>query len=277
VEENFKIGVVAHFFYLEQAKTIAEFLKHIPFEFVLYASVSEEQESEMRSLLQAVFPGKKIVLRMVPDRGFDIAPFVDEFKDCYTAYDLVLKVHTKKSSHVEWLRDWCSYLLKNLIGSSDIVRSIVKMFQNDEKLGIIYPEVIPSLKDSLIDDPWQENWKVCRDLSVRLGLSVKKDQHLNFPAGSMFWFKPKALEQLFKLRLKTEDFPQGRRIRRNGTLAHAIERLFVLIAEKQGFSARQVCFVPYDNDTGKISFHQKIRRKIYELQSIAMDFLGFYR
>ena len=277
MKQNLKIGVVAHFFYAEQTKALAGFLKNIPFEFDIYASSPGERKVETRGLLQALFPGKKIVFKIVPNSGFDIAPFVCEFKDFYSSYDLILKIHTKKSSHVMWLKDWCSYLLNNLAGSSDIVRSIIKMFQGDKSLGMVYPETIIPLKKSLIGDPWQENWKACHDLSARLDLSIAKTQHLEFPAGSMFWFRPKALEPLFKLGLKTEDFPHGRRIRRNGTLAHAIERLFVLIAEKHAFSARQICFVPYDYDSEKKSFHQKIRGKIYESKSMVMDFLGFHQ
>jgi hypothetical protein len=87
---------------------------------------------------------------------------------------------------------------------------------------------------SVIGNSWPENWHICRDFSLRLGLSIQKNQQLNFPAGSMFWFRPKSLEPLFRLGLTANDFSGGPRIRRNGTLAHAIERFFVLIAEKQG-------------------------------------------
>lgn len=272
-----KIGVVVHFFYADQASAITGFLKHIPFEFDLYVSVSQKAHKEVQALLTQAFPGKQITLKIVENRGFDIAPFVCEFKDCYAEYDLVLKIHTKKSSHITWLKGWQDYLLENLIGSAGAVSSIVKMFQDDEKLGIVYPEIIMPLKEILHGDSWQENWQICRDFSLRLGLSIQKNQELNFPAGSMFWFRPRALEPLFKLGLSINDFPAGPRIRRNGTLAHAIERLFVLIAEKQGFSAREVSFVPYGCDLHKRSFCQRIKAKSYELNGILMDFLGVSR
>ncbi len=277
MEKNFKIGIVAHFFYAQQAEEIVGFLMHIPFNFDLYVSSSPIAYKVIQPFLAEAFPEQRITLRIVENRGFDIAPFVCEFKDCYASYDLVLKIHTKKSSHVEWLSDWGEYLLKNLAGSTDIVQSIIKMFRDDERLGMVYPEIIPSLKESLIGNPWQENWALCCDLSSRLGLSIQKNQQLDFPAGSMFWFRPKSLGPLFKLGLTANDFQGGRRIRRNGTLAHAIERLFVLIAGKQGFSSKQVCFVPYDYDFKNRSFVQKVRRKLYESKSALMEYLGFYR
>jgi len=228
-----------------------------------------------RFLLKEAFPGRRVVLKVVENRGFDIAPFICEFKDDHAAYDLILKLHTKKSSHVTWLREWRSYLLENLVGSADAIQIILKMFRDDETLGLVYPEIIPPLEKILVKDPWQENWEICRDLSSRLGLTIHQKQRLNFPAGSMFWMRPKALEPLFKLGLQLKDFPKGRRIRRNGTLAHAIERLIVLIAEAQGFSIQQVSFVPYREDSCRTSYYQRIKLKCDAWRGALMDFLGF--
>ena len=277
MKQNFKIGVVAHFFYAQQAQEIVGLLKNIPFKFDLYVSSSPIAHKAIQSLLTEAFPDQQVTIRIVENRGFDIAPFVCEFKDYYASYDLVLKIHTKRSLHAKWLKDWGEYLLKNMVGSTDIVQSIIKMFQDDEKLGIVYPEIIPPFKEFLIRDPWQENWPLCCDLSSRLGLSIRKNQQPDFPAGSMFWFRPKSLEPLFKLGLTVSDFPGGRRIRRNRTLAHAIERLFVLIAEKQGFSSKQVCFIPCVYDFNNRSFLQKAKRRLYEARSSLMEFFGFCR
>jgi len=191
------------------------------------------------------FPGKKITFRTVPNRGYDIAPFACEFRDVYPSYDLVLKVHTKKSSHTYGLKEWGDYLLKNLIGSSENVTAIFKMFEEDKNLGMVYPSMIPIFKKEIEENPWQRNWDICREWGLRLGLPVRQEMALDFPAGSMFWFRPKALEPLFGLRLTFEDFPSGEHFYRDGTLAHAIERLFVLIAHKQGFGSREMCFQPF--------------------------------
>ena len=277
MNQNIKLGIVVHFFYAQQTQEIVGFLKLLRFKFDLYVSSSPAAYKAIQSSLTEAFPCQKITIKVVENRGFDIAPFVCEFKDYYASYDLVLKIHTKKSSHVEWLRDWQGYLLKNLAGSPDIVQSIFKMFNDDDKLGLVYPEIIAPLKDSLIGDPWQENWNLSCDLSSRLGFSIQKNQQLDFPVGSMFWYRPKSLEPLFKLGLTAADFPGGRRIRRNGTLAHAIERLLILIAQKQGFSFKQVCFIPYECDFQSKYFLQKIRNKFYESKSSLMEFLGLYR
>ena len=241
-----KLAVVGHFFYRDKVDEIIAALRNLSLEFDLYASVPEEHKEQVRGLLGQAFPDKKITLRAVPNRGYDIAPFLCVFGDVYPAYDLVLKIHTKKSAHTFCLKEWGDYLWKNTMGSSEIVAAILEMFDKDKKLGIVYPEIISLFKKEIAEDPWQGNWDVCREMSRRLGLSVGPAMKLDFPAGSMFWFRPKALESLFELGLSLEDFPEGRRFQRNGTPAHAIERFFVLIAQKQGFTAREVCLYPFN-------------------------------
>ena len=272
----YKIAAIVHFFYEEQAEAIIGLLKNIPFAFDLYASAPPDKSEMVRRLLQNAFPDKRIVFRTVPNRGFDIAPFVCEFREFYPAYDLVLKLHTKKSPHTPWLKDWGDYLLTNVAGSPEIVNSILRMFSENKTLGLVYPAIIPPLRQELTKDPWRENWSICQELGLRLGLSITKEMLLDFPAGSMFWFRPKAFESLFRLGLVSEDFPAGKRIRRNGTLAHAIERLLVLIAEKEGFSSRAVCFEPFKT-VRDLSFTGRLRNRVYCEWGRLLDFIGINR
>ena len=59
--------------------------------------------------------------------------------------------------------------------------------------------------------------------------------HFNFPIGTMFWARTKALAPLIELNLRYEDFPEEP-LPIDGTMLHALERLLPLITEKAGFS-----------------------------------------
>ncbi len=268
-----KIAIVVHCFYVEQLEAIIGFLENIPHESDLYVSSVAEISLAVRALLEKAFPKKKTAFRTVQNRGFDIASFVCEFRDVYPAYDLVLKIHTKKSSQTSWLKEWGSYLLENVAGTPATVSLILKMFAEDKALGLVYPEIIPPLKQVLMKDPWQENWGICQKLASQLGILIRKEMSLDFPAGSMFWFRPKALELLFKLGLMPDDFPGGSSIRRNGTLAHAVERMLVLIVGKAGFSSHAVCFEPY-KIVRDMSFSGRLKNRASCEWRRFLDFLG---
>jgi lipopolysaccharide biosynthesis protein len=61
----------------------------------------------------------------------------------------------------------------------------------------------------------------------------------SFAAGSMFWFRPQALSRLCDLALDADDF-EAEDCQVDGTLAHAVERLFGLVAVHAGFKIAEI-------------------------------------
>ena len=60
-----------------------------------------------------------------------------------------------------------------------------------------------------------------------------------FPVGNMFWAKTTAVKPIFNMHLKQEDFPEELG-QLDATIAHAIERSWVYVAQSNGFSSRYV-------------------------------------
>jgi hypothetical protein len=82
---------------------------------------------------------------------------------------------------------------------------------------------------------WAGNSDKAEKLASRIGFKIQSSDTLDFPSGSMFWARTKALRPLLDLDLKTDQF-ESESGQKDGTLAHAIERLFFYICEYAGFT-----------------------------------------
>src|ERR1019366_4547038 len=142
-----------------------------------------------------------------------------------------IHLHTKRSPHGgDPLEKWLDYLLMNLLGSEQIVKSIFKLFY-DYNAGIVYPQHLLALRNIL---NWGYDFEHAASLMRRAGFVLDKLRLLEFPSGSMFWGRSAALRLLLELNLQFSDFPEEAG-QVDGTLAHAIERTFCFFAELAGF------------------------------------------
>jgi lipopolysaccharide biosynthesis protein len=61
----------------------------------------------------------------------------------------------------------------------------------------------------------------------------------DFPAGSFFWCRPRAMQPLLSLGLDWTDYPEEP-LSHDGTILHAIERMLTFSCEEAGFEYRTV-------------------------------------
>ena len=225
------LAVICHLFHPEMAEEFRAYLNNIPFPADLCISTDTEQK---RARIAGHFSGwdrGKVELRVTPNRGRDIAPKLVGFRDAHESHDYVLHLHSKASHHAEFLAPWRHFLLENLVGSPEIVRSVFEAFHRLPKLGVVLPQHFEPVRRWL---DWNGNFPAAQLLAARMGVALQPDRALDFPSGSMFWARTAALRPLLDLNLRFEDFPEE-----NGKLdttpAHAIERLYLFVCEKAGY------------------------------------------
>jgi len=226
---------MAHVFYPDLLDELAAQLAHMPLPYTLMVSVVDEAaRTQAHTRLSALPQLAALYIRVVPNRGRDIAPFLVTFREEILALDLICHVHTKKSLYGGQDQvGWRTYLFNALLGSRDRLAWIFGMFQANPALGMIYPESYANVP--LWGHTWLSNGEWGRQLAQQLGLEIDTSAYLDFPAGSMFWARTSALRPLFELGLRTDSFPpeQGQI---DGTLQHAIERMLCLVTRQRGMA-----------------------------------------
>jgi lipopolysaccharide biosynthesis protein len=240
-DENIpRIAVVLHLFYWDLVDELADYISNVPFPFDLYVTATEGIFPQAFSYFNHRFPQASVNVVEVENRARDIGPFLTKFTSRYYDYDLVCKVHSKKSPHAPHLSGWRGFLLDRLLGSDLQIREIVGEFDRDPKLGLLYPNYLPEIRSAI---SWGENRGPMSDLFSWLDIDFDPTSPCLFPAGSMFWFRPKALSTLIDLDFSIEEFPEERG-QTDGTLAHAIERGVLFVVEHNGYRHKAIGLLP---------------------------------
>jgi len=253
-----KIAIIAHLYYLDLAPEFKKYFQNIPFKFDFYITTSRGSKGKLQKIfLKGINNLNRLIIIDALNCGRDIGPFLLEFKKYYQDYDFVCKVHGKKSPQNLNLFHWRAYLLNNLLGSKKYIKEIINILKTNKKIGVVYPESYYVVNEVNKIDPWRSNWKNCKVLAQRMGVNLNKD--IEYPAGSMFWFRPKALKPLFNLDLKYSDFEEGGG-KTDGMLAHAVERLFTASAYRSGLKEKKILF---DSSLNKLISKQKKQNKVF--------------
>jgi len=228
-----RVGIMLHVFYLDLLDELARDLALMPVPYVLMISVGDEATRAAAMARCRDLPRlQALEVRIVPNRGRDLAPLLLTFRREILALDVVCHLHTKKSLYSGQEQDrWRRYLVERLLGSGGRIAWILGMFQAMPQLGMVYPESFTAVP--WWAHTWLSNVADARELGARLGIAVDPAAYLDYPAGSMFWARTAALRPLYELELPLEAFPpeQGQT---DGTTQHALERLLGLVVPRQG-------------------------------------------
>ncbi len=237
-----KIAIQIHVYYTDVFRKIINVLKKININYDLFISAdSDEKKREIIIIVEECFNRdiiKEIII--VKNKGRDVAPWLINFNTINDKYDIIGHFHTKKTVWLEdWIGDsWMEDIIDTLIRP---VNSIIDLFNKDEKIGIVIPDIPLYYRQKIENDTWGNNVSNCQKLWNRMIIPKKiKFNELSYPImpyGNMYWYKPDALKPLFDLNFTIDNFP-NEPVPNDGTIIHAIERLPVYIAWAQGYDFR---------------------------------------
>ncbi|WP_407179648.1 rhamnan synthesis F family protein [Bradyrhizobium sp. STM 3562] len=228
-----RLAVVVHLYYADLAGQICSYLQNILDPFDIYVTTPFEGD------IPAIFDvfgavAQSVTIALCENRGRDIGPFLSLYRSgAFDQYDAVLKIHSKKSKYSAQGSSWRNQLFSSLVGDSFVVKKILKLLDRDD-VGIVGPHGSYLTHDQF----WGANRSKVNHL-IQSALEEQGESELGFFAGSMFWFKPAALAPLRSMPEGHLHFEAEQGLQ-DGTLAHALERVFCLIARKIGYRTTTV-------------------------------------
>ncbi len=228
------VGVHVHLYYPDLAKEFANYLSRVPRDFSLYVSVpNAEAEQLAKDAFSKLTNISRLDIRILPNRGRDIAPFVVEFASELRQFDIVGHIQTKKSLYNDGATTgWREYILNSLFESSQSIEKIFSLLES-KQFGMVYPQCFPRVP--YVANTWLANLGIAHAWMERLGLEQIPAGYFDFPVGSMFWARRDAIDPLLSAGISLEDFPKEE-AQTDGTLAHCIERMLGVVPASRGFA-----------------------------------------
>ncbi|WP_312326590.1 glycoside hydrolase family 99-like domain-containing protein [Stenotrophomonas sp.] len=219
--------VVIHAWYLDVLDEMLELLALSGVDARLIITTTPDRVEAVHALLERAQARAEVIA--FNNHGRDILPFLHVADRLLNENeDLVLKLHTKRSTHRDNGDQWRQDMLGALLGGAH-AGAIVAAFQADPTLGL----VAPSGHLLKADDYVGGNADALAFLQARMGLPAPTGT-ATFAAGSMYWVRLAALRPLLDAHLSPSDF-EAEQGQIDGTLAHALERLTGAIVNAAGF------------------------------------------
>lgn len=242
--------VIAHVFYEEMLREMLTRAEALPGGFDLIVTVADEDAAaRLRGVLDGWTARGFVEVRVATsNNGRDQSAFLIDCRDvvCGDKYDLIVKLHSKRSPQdaSNAAEHFAHHQFDNLLASADYAAGVVSLFQDEGRLGIVYPPMV-HIGYGTIGHAWWANRPAFVEMCAQLGVRVPIDENSPLaPFGSMYIARPEALRPLFARTWCPEDFG-GAEAYVDGGLAHVLERMPSYAAGEMGYYTRTVATASY--------------------------------
>ena len=228
-----QICIHAHIYYIDLLDEIVMELKKIPYKFDVYISTDSYKKADIiMDAFQRNHKEFNVFIDVFENIGRDIAPFIEQMRHIITKYKFICHIHSKKSITDSFGNNWRDYLFQSLFGSSENIAHIIKNLEYNKGLGIVFPKSFQRLEEAT---HWSLNKNIAEKLMKKMNMDIMLPvNNIVFPVGNMFWARVDAILPFFT-NIQMNDFP-AEKGQIDGTIAHAIERLWVYVAEYNGYT-----------------------------------------
>lgn len=237
--EESKIALVMHVYHMDLLPQLLHYAASMPAGCDLIATVDTEAKAQqVREATAGLSLNVETIL--IENRGRDVAALLVGARPRLLDYDLVCFIHDKKVTQIrpgsvgEGFAKRC---FENVLATPEFVSNVIATFQAEPRLGVLTPSA-PHHGDyfPISAFSWGPNDKNTKELLASFGLHapIDPDKEAIAPFGSVFWFRPQAIRPLLEREWRYDDFP-AEPLPIDGTISHAIERVYCYMAQARGY------------------------------------------
>lgn len=247
-----KVLIIVHLYYEDIWEYAFNYLKNVPsyVDILITTDTNPKREFFKYNIAKNLENNVKVI--KIEPRGRDMASLLVGASDIVKKYDYFCFMHDKKSQGKEYITVGATFrdvLWENNLASSGYINGIVKEFDDNPSLGLVVPPKIyhGTYFNDYITNFWSVNFKEATEVLDQMG--IVSNINRGFPPlsiGNCFWAKYDALKPLFALCWDYEDFP-GEPMPGNGTVSHALERIYGYVAASEGYYTKFIMTDEYAN------------------------------
>lgn len=229
-------AVFVNLYYADTVERYMDYLNRIPSGIHIYVYSSNKYVLTKAQELQT---RPHILYHLKENRGRDISALLIAARKTLLQYKYICFLHDKKAN-ADYLKDdvntWIDNLWDNTVGSAQYINQVLQLFENHSELGLLVPpEGFGTYISHWCGDTWLDNYFLCKALAEDLQLNTDMtEDKLPFTIGTVFWAKTQALRKLLEKDWDYTDFPEEP-MPIDGTISHAIERIFGYAAQDAGY------------------------------------------
>jgi rhamnosyltransferase len=230
--------VVMHLYYAEQVEEHIKYIRNIPSEVELLITVSSEyMMNVLDNRLKQLNIHYEIIVK--PNRGRDISALLVAAREKILQFKYVCFLHDKKEKLgccKADVNEWEHCLWENMLASQVYIENVLYTFKNNKELGLLAsPLIVTETLTYGYRNYWEQNYINTLDIVKKFNLNCDIDEKKSpIILGTVFWAKVGAIRKLLEYDWKYEHFDEEP-LAGDGTLSHAIERVFPFFAQDVGY------------------------------------------
>ena len=221
----------------ESIESIINLTNNIPFNFDLFLFVYNKMNIER--IKQNIKINSK-ALNFNLETSFnirkDLLYLLLKFQSKAKKYKYICNINTNSYKNINYLEEWKKYLYNNLLGDSVIISEILTDFENNEDLGMIFPEKYYKTLFQFGDKLNYIELRYLNSIFTRINPKIRiSPDFIDFPEGNMFWAKIKAINYIFFL---NANFFFTRKFRL--MLEDNLEKIWIFLLKLNGYTYKKI-------------------------------------